>query len=80
MRLRLKQYDKKFWAAAFTLSGTIVGAGILGLPYAFSKSGFLTSSTKVLKSRSPEDFRLLTDESFMGHDTGFKKKNRAKPF
>ena len=25
----------------FTLSGSIIGAGILGLPYAFSKSGFL---------------------------------------
>jgi len=36
-----KKYDKKFWAAAFTLAGTIVGAGILGLPYVFSKSGFL---------------------------------------
>ncbi len=35
---------------------------------------------KVLKSHSPGDFRLLTDESFMGHDTRFKKKNRAKPF
>lgn len=34
-------YNKKFWAAAFTLSGTIIGAGILGLPYVFSKSGFL---------------------------------------
>ncbi len=33
--------DKKFWAAVFTLSGTVVGAGILGLPYIFSKSGFL---------------------------------------
>jgi tyrosine-specific transport protein len=33
--------NKKFWAATFTLTGTIVGAGILGLPYVFSKSGFL---------------------------------------
>ncbi|MFA4960450.1 MAG: aromatic amino acid transport family protein [Candidatus Pacearchaeota archaeon] len=32
--------NKKFWAATFTLSGTIIGAGILGLPYIFSKSGF----------------------------------------
>ncbi len=32
--------DKKFWATVFTLSGTIIGAGILGLPYVFSKSGF----------------------------------------
>jgi amino acid permease len=31
---------RKFFATAFTLSGTIIGAGILGLPYVFSKSGF----------------------------------------
>jgi len=31
----------KFWAAAFTLTGTIIGAGILGLPYVFSRAGFL---------------------------------------
>ena len=33
--------NKKFWATTFTLSGTIIGAGILGLPYIFAKSGFL---------------------------------------
>ncbi len=33
--------NKIFLAAAFTLAGTAIGAGILGLPYAFSKSGFL---------------------------------------
>jgi len=33
--------NKKFWATTFTLSGTIIGAGILGLPYVFAKSGFL---------------------------------------
>jgi len=33
--------NKKFWATTLTLSGTIVGAGILGLPYVFAKSGFL---------------------------------------
>ena len=33
--------NKKFWSTTFTLSGTIIGAGILGLPYIFSKSGFL---------------------------------------
>ncbi len=36
-----KKMDKKFWAAVFTLSGSVIGAGILGLPYVFSKSGFL---------------------------------------
>jgi len=34
--------NKKTWIAAFTLSGTIIGAGILGLPYVFAKSGFLS--------------------------------------
>ena len=33
--------DRKFWATTFTLTGTIIGAGILGLPYAFAKSGYL---------------------------------------
>jgi len=33
-------FNKKFWAATFTLTGTVIGAGILGLPYVFSKSGF----------------------------------------
>ncbi len=32
--------DKKFWATTFTFTGTIIGAGILGLPYVFSKSGY----------------------------------------
>jgi amino acid permease len=32
--------DKKFWSAVFTLTGTVIGAGILGLPYVFAKSGF----------------------------------------
>jgi len=32
--------NSRFWAAAFTLTGTIVGAGILGLPSVFAKSGF----------------------------------------
>jgi tyrosine-specific transport protein len=35
--------NKKFWATTFTLTGTIVRAGILGLPYVFEQSGFLIS-------------------------------------
>ncbi len=31
--------NKKLWVAAFTLTGSIIGAGILGLPYVFSKIG-----------------------------------------
>jgi len=34
-------YDKKFWEAVFTLTGAIIGAGILGLPYVFAQSGYL---------------------------------------
>jgi tyrosine-specific transport protein len=33
--------NKKLFSAAFTLTGTIIGAGILGLPYVFSQSGFM---------------------------------------
>ncbi len=29
-----------FWTTAFILTGTTIGAGILGLPYVFSQSGF----------------------------------------
>ena len=34
------RYDYKFWTSVFTLIGTIIGAGILGLPYVFSRAGF----------------------------------------
>jgi len=33
--------NKKFWSTAFTLTGTIIGAGILGIPYVFVQSGVL---------------------------------------
>lgn len=36
----LMKLDKKFWSAVFTLCGTIIGAGILGLPYVFAQAGF----------------------------------------
>ena len=39
--VKKKYYDRQFWATAFTLTGTIIGAGILGLPYVFSQSGYL---------------------------------------
>lgn len=34
------RFDKNFWLAVFALVGTTIGAGIFGLPYAFSRSGF----------------------------------------
>jgi tyrosine-specific transport protein len=40
--MKTKRFDKKFWATTFTLSGATIGAGILGLPYIFAKSGFLS--------------------------------------
>jgi tyrosine-specific transport protein len=36
--------NRKFFATAFTLSGATIGAGILGLPYVFSKAGFWIGS------------------------------------
>ena len=33
--------NKRFWVTALTLTGTMIGAGILGLPYVFAQSGFL---------------------------------------
>lgn len=38
----MKKRSKTFLAATFTLVGTVVGAGILGLPYVFAQSGFRT--------------------------------------
>lgn len=34
-------FNKKFWSTTFTLTGTIIGAGILGLPYVISRVGIL---------------------------------------
>ncbi len=36
------KYNKHFYAAIATLVGTVIGAGILGMPYVFAKAGFLT--------------------------------------
>jgi|TARA_Y100000310_G_scaffold343232_1_gene449904 tyrosine-specific transport protein len=35
------KFTKRFFATTFTLTGSIIGAGILGLPYVFSQSGFV---------------------------------------
>ena len=32
--------NKRFWMTALTLTGTMIGAGILGLPFVIAKSGF----------------------------------------
>jgi tyrosine-specific transport protein len=38
----VKMVNKSFWSASFTLSGTMMGAGILALPFVFSSAGFLS--------------------------------------
>ena len=35
------KFDRKFWGAVAILIGTIIGAGIFGLPYAVAKIGFI---------------------------------------
>jgi len=36
----MESKKRKFFSTAFTLTGTIIGAGILGLPYVFAQAGF----------------------------------------
>jgi len=43
-----KFLTRKFLATTFTLTGAIIGAGILGLPYVFAQSGFLIGSFWVI--------------------------------
>jgi tyrosine-specific transport protein len=40
--------EKPLFVATATLIGFVVGAGILGLPYAFSKTGFLTGALNII--------------------------------
>ncbi|MBT4334343.1 GerAB/ArcD/ProY family transporter [archaeon] len=40
--------DKKFYRAIAMLCGTVIGAGVLGLPYVFQQAGFLTGALTVL--------------------------------
>jgi tyrosine-specific transport protein len=37
-----------FWAAVATLTGTIIGAGILGIPYTFSKAGLIPGILNII--------------------------------
>jgi len=36
--------DKAFWSAVATLVGAIVGVGVFGVPYAFSKAGWISAA------------------------------------
>ncbi|OHA48850.1 MAG: hypothetical protein A2806_04100 [Candidatus Terrybacteria bacterium RIFCSPHIGHO2_01_FULL_48_17] len=38
-----KKYVSGFWAATATLAGTIIGAGVFGLPFAAAQSGFFAA-------------------------------------
>ena len=40
--------QKLFWEAIATMVGTIIGAGVLGLPYVVSQAGFLTGMITIL--------------------------------
>ena len=33
--------DKSFFESSATLTGTVIGAGVLGIPYVIAKAGFL---------------------------------------
>ncbi|MCD6512218.1 MAG: hypothetical protein J7K61_01260 [Thermoplasmata archaeon] len=39
-----------FWEAVLVITGTVIGAGILGLPAVFEKSGYLTASLALIIS------------------------------
>ncbi len=39
-----------FWEAILVITGTVIGAGILGLPAVFEKSGYLTASLALIIS------------------------------
>jgi len=39
-----------FWEAIFIIVGTVIGAGILGLPSVFAKNGYLTATAALLVS------------------------------
>ena len=52
-RGKKKEYNgffskNKFWIAVATLIGTIVGAGVLGIPYVIAKAGFLYGSILIV--------------------------------
>lgn len=36
-------FNKSFWKAVFTVTGNVIGAGVLALPFLFAKAGFINS-------------------------------------
>ncbi len=35
--------NRSFWKAVFTVTGNVIGAGILALPFLFANAGFINS-------------------------------------
>ena len=44
----MAEYNRHFYAAIATLIGTIIGAGVLGIPYVIAKAGFLTGLVNLI--------------------------------
>jgi len=44
----MTEYNKHFYAAIATLVGTIIGAGVLGIPYVIAKAGFMTGLINIV--------------------------------
>ena len=44
----IKFFNKKFIQGVFLLSGTIIGVGMFGIPFVFSKAGFLVGTLELI--------------------------------
>jgi len=44
----IKFFNKKFIQGVFLLSGTIIGVGMFGIPFVFSKAGFIVGAMELL--------------------------------
>lgn len=76
--------DKKMWLGVTTLIGTIVGAGILGIPYVVAQSGFLIGGVMILLlGLALMMLNLFTGEIVLGAEkqhqlTGYAEKYLGK--
>jgi len=48
MVLNISKKDMKFYAAIALVIGTVIGAGVFGIPYAISKSGFILGMINII--------------------------------
>jgi len=44
----IKYFNKKFFQGVFLLAGTIIGVGMFGIPFVFSKAGFLIGTLELI--------------------------------